>query len=427
MSNQTLQKSSTRRQARTKAGRTAPPPRPATRFEGRRDGKPLIFGWGTHLTRKQKSQIQTRALYILTGIVVAAILLVFGIGWLQQNVIIPNQTIVTVNGVHLSQDTYRKQLAYDAQSAYNNVKAELKQYAQLSTKAASGDTTAATQQQILQSQIQADEGNYSQTTLSTNTVNELVEDQLIQQGIRAQFPHDAAKLQPTAAAVSAALAKFKASFPADEHYADFLSQDNLSEDDLRAAIIITLRRTLLQQYLTDHLVSPAKQVHLREIQVSSAADATKVLAKLQKDGSDASWSTLAKQDSLDADSKNAGGDKGWAFRYESSSDAVIETWAFDPSRKIGDLSGVIADAAGTYDVVQLLGIDPSRAIDATSLSNAKSGILDHWLAGEKHSATARISSPNQDMMSAARNLPTLPDLNATLPSVGSSSSSGGLP
>lgn len=419
MSNQTLQKASTRRQARTKAAtRTPAPPRPTARLEGRRDGKPLIFGWGTHLTRKQKSQIQTRALYILTGIVVVAILLVFGIGWLQQNVIIPNQTIVTVNGVQLSQDTYRKQLAYDGQVAYNNVKAELKQYAELSTKVASGDATAAAQQQALQTQIQADEGNYSQSTLSTNTVNELVEDQLIQQGIRAQFPQDAAKLQPTAAAVNTALAKFKAAFPADEHYADFLSQDNLSVDDLRAAITIGLRRNLLQQYLTDHLVSPAKQVHLREIQTSSAADAAKVLAKLKKDGSDASWSTLAKQDSLDVNSKNVGGDKGWTFRYESSSDAAIEIWAFDPSRKVGDLSGVIADAAGTYDVVQLLGIDPSRAVDATSLTNAKSSILDHWLGGEKHRATAHISSPNQDMMSATRNLPTLPNLNATLPSVG---------
>ena len=166
MSNQTLQKSSTRRQARTKAAaRTPAPPRPTARLEGWRDGKPLIFGWGTHLTRKQKSQIQTRALYILTGIVVVAILLVFGIGWLQQNVIIPNQTIVTVNGVQLSQDTYRKQLAYDGQVAYNNVKAELKQYAELSTKVASGDATAAAQQQALQTQIQADEGNYSQSTL----------------------------------------------------------------------------------------------------------------------------------------------------------------------------------------------------------------------------------------------------------------------
>ena len=41
-------------------------------------------------------------------------------------------------------------------------------------------------------------------------------------------------------------------------------------------------------------------------QTSTAADAKKVLEALQKDGSDASWSTLAKQDSLDADSKNAG-------------------------------------------------------------------------------------------------------------------------
>ncbi len=418
MSNQTLQKSTTKRQARTKGKTpTSGVRRQTGRFEGRRDNTPLIFGWGTHLTRKQKARYRALAAYLGAGLVVAAIIFVFIFGWIQQTIIIPNETLVTANGVKITQDTYRKQLAYEAAVAYNHIEAEGKQYNQLSDKVASGDATATTQQQSIGTQLQADEGNYTQATLAPNVVSDLVENQLILQGMKAQFPKDFAKIQPTSKQISDALTTFKNSFPAGQSYAQFLSQDNLTDADVRAAITISVRRTLMQTYLASTLVSPAKQVHIREIETNTAADAQKVLTALKKDGSDASWSTLAKQDSLDADSKDAGGDKGWTFHYQTSNDAAIELWTFDPSRKVGDLSGVIADAAGTYDVVQILGIDPSRPIDATALSQAKDGILAHWISGERHGSTTRISAANQDMMSAGRNLPVIPDLNATLPTV----------
>jgi len=418
MSNQTLQKPTTKRQARTKAAnRSAGPRRQTARLEGRRDNSPLIFGWGTHLTRAQKSRYRALAAYIGTGIVVAAIIFVFVFGWIQQSFIIPNATIVTANGVKVTQDAYRKQFAYEAAVAFNNIEAEAKQYSQLSDKVASGDATATTQQQGLATQIQADEGNYSQASLAPTVVSDLVENELIQQGMQTQFPKDVAKIQPSAKAINDALTTFKKSFPSGQSYAQFLSQDDLTDADVRAAITVKLRRDLTQSYLAGLLVSPTRQLHLRLIETNTAGDAQKALTALQKDSSDASWSTLAKQDSLDADSKNSGGDKGWYFRFAPNSDAAIELWAFDSSRKVGDLSGVIADAAGTYDVVQLLGIDPSRVVDATALSQAKTGALAHWISGERHRAATRISAANQDMMSAGRNLPVVPDLNATLPSV----------
>ena len=41
------------------------------RFEGKRDGKPLIFGWGKHLSHNQKVQIQRRATWTAAiGVVV---------------------------------------------------------------------------------------------------------------------------------------------------------------------------------------------------------------------------------------------------------------------------------------------------------------------------------------------------------------------
>src|SRR5690348_4685658 len=98
MSNQTLRKPPARgARPTTKAARNAVP---AARYrkqtarggnEFRRDGTPLIFGWGSHLTRLEKHRLQTGAAYGFFGVVIVAVLGVFLFGILQQNVLIPNQ------------------------------------------------------------------------------------------------------------------------------------------------------------------------------------------------------------------------------------------------------------------------------------------------------------------------------------------------
>src|SRR5262249_25273261 len=185
MSNQTLQKSLSKRRGRTTTAKGVNVVRrPSTRLEGRRDGKPLIFGWGRHLTRKQKTQVQMRAAYTFVGIVSVAVVGVFIFGLLQQNVFIPNQSIVRVNSVDIPQDSYRKQLALNAKDAWNRIQDDLKQYNQLGSKS---DANSATQRQIVQSQFQAEQGNYRQDAITQATIDQLVEDQLIQQGIRRYF------------------------------------------------------------------------------------------------------------------------------------------------------------------------------------------------------------------------------------------------
>ncbi len=422
MSNSTLQKPTAKRRARTNAATTSTVKRQTARVEGLRDGKPLIFGWGRHLTRKQKNTIRERGAWTFAGVVAVAIVAVFVFGIIQQNLIIPNQQIVRVGSVSITQDVYRKQLAYEAQSLWNSIQNNYSKLTQLSSKAASGDATASTEAQALQATIQSDEGNYNESSITTVTMDKLIEDQLIQQSIRTDFAKDAAKLTPTKAAIDAKLKAFKAAFPANEKYSDFLAKNNISEADVRNALAVQVRRDLLQQYLADHLVSPAKQAHLRKIETNTAADAAKIRAQLVKDSSDTNWTTLAKQDSLDSNTKNFGGDMGWVFAGQG--DAVIEQWALNSGAKVSDISPVLADVGGTFDVVQLLGIDENRAIPDTQLSRAKSGALDHFLAGAKHMPPGRISATNQNMLTDGRNLPMLPDLNATLPSVQANPNSG---
>jgi hypothetical protein len=422
MSNQTLPKPSQQRnRSRVAASSKGTFRRQTARVEGRRDGKPLIFGWGTHLTRAQKSRIQHLTAFGFLGLVIVAILFTLVFGVLQQNIFIPNQTIVKVNGVSITQDFYRKVLAYDAQDLWNSMQAEIKQHNDLQTAIQQGDQTASQQDQILISQIQSEEGNYAQTTITTATIQQIVEDQLIQQGAKTFEAADhvpASTFEPSKKAIDDKLAAFKKAFPANESYSTFLSRDSLQESDVRAAIAIQLRRSMMQTYLAKKVVSPVQQAHLRHIETGKKEDADKAYAEILKTGD---WKGLAKSTSLDTDSKDNGGDMGWVAPW--TGDAAIENWAFAPGRKVNDISPVFADASGTFQIVQLLGYE-TRPVDATLLSASQSNALSHWLSGQKLLPGAKISTPDSDMLSATRNLPKDPDLNATLPNFSQQNGTG---
>lgn len=416
MSNQTMQKPGAKTRARQKAtGRSSALRRQTAVASTRRDGKPLIFGWGGHLTRVQKTRIQRRAAYSFFGVVVALIVGVFAFGLLQQNVLIPNATIASVNGAKITQETYRKMLAYNAAVLWNHIEDELKQKTALAPKVQTGDAAATNQQNILSSQIQADESNYQQPQITLATMNDLTEDQLIQHSAQAFEQKDAAlksKLDPSPKAVDDALNAFKKSFPPSTPYSQFLQQNQLTEVDVRAAVTLQVRRQLMQTYLASLLVSPTRQAHIRKIEVSSQADGDKVRAKLTAENAD--WKTIAKQDSLDANTKTTGGDAG--FVAPGLGDAGLEIWIFDPARKVNDLSPVLKDASGTFDVVQILGFDDKHPVDAKLLTDAKNNALAHFLDGQRVAPTNTLTTPNQDMLNAPRNLPVFPNLNFQFPS-----------
>lgn len=417
MSNETLQKPP-RQNARSRAStRNTQFKRQTARLEGRRDGKPLIFGWGGHLTKAQKLRIQHTAAFSFLGIVIGAVILTLVLGVLNQNVFIPNQTFVTINGVKYSQDTYRKALAYESQTLWNTLQAEITQYNDAQTKVQQGDTSAAQESQILTAQLQTDEASYQQAQITASTATLMVEDTLIQQGARRleQQNHvPSSTFTLTKAEIDAAVTAFKKAFPENENYNDFLSKNGLTNADISNFVQIQLRRDKMEKYLQSQLKTPTRQVHLRNIEVNTAAEAQDVLNQVRKTGD---WNGLAKKYSLDVDSKDKGGDIGWVA--SGTGDAGIEIWWNDPARKVNDISGVIHDASGTYDIVQILAFDDNRAIDATTLSDTKSNILAHWLGGEKVRPGYNISTPDENMLTAARNMPKLPDLNATLPNVSS--------
>src|SRR5579883_2929961 len=109
MNSQTARKPENKRS--TRSSKSNKYVKQTARFDARRDGKPIIFGWGGHLSHKEKLQFQQRATWVAAGLVGLLIIAVIVGTWVNINVITPSLPITTVNGHQIPQSAYRKLVA----------------------------------------------------------------------------------------------------------------------------------------------------------------------------------------------------------------------------------------------------------------------------------------------------------------------------
>src|SRR5713101_3505849 len=95
--------------------------RQTAHVEARRDGKPLIFGWGKHLSHTEKVRIQRRATWGFAALIVLLLAAVITGTWINLNIVIPGQAITTVNGHAIPQSVYREMVAVKTQLELNKL------------------------------------------------------------------------------------------------------------------------------------------------------------------------------------------------------------------------------------------------------------------------------------------------------------------
>jgi len=445
------------------------------RFEGKRDGKPLIFGWGTHLSHNQKVQIQRRATWI-TAISVIVLIVAVIIGfWVNINIIIPSQPITSVNGHPVPQSLYRKMVAFKTQLAQSSINgpngeiaqrdsmkkqlADLQQQLQTLSKqfdavkkqiaalkpGPSPERTKLTKQQtdiqtsgtnlatkytnlnqqytnLTKTVIPQDQTNINQSQVGNDSVTWLQNDELIREWLASQNSQVQARVNPSAGALSQAMAAFKANIPKTSSYSAFLSKDSVSDDDMQAMMAVTLRRDNMQAYLASQVVSPTYQVQARMITLDTQQKATTILNELKHGGD---FAKLAKASSVDNQTATKGGSLGWLARgqyVQNYTAANVEMWLFDPARKVNELSPIIKEN-GTFRIVQLMAIDHARALDAATLQSLKGSALTNWLTEQQTLPGTVITPVDQNKLLDAMNMP--PDLPAAAPSSGSPSGAPG--
>ncbi|HLZ63387.1 MAG TPA: peptidylprolyl isomerase [Ktedonosporobacter sp.] len=433
--------------------------------EARRDGKPLIFGWGGHLSYSEKTRLQRRIVWT-ASIAIAVLIVTVIVGtWVNINVIVPNLPITSVNGQPVPQSDFRKLVALkaqieanklhglqdqrdtlkkqvdslqrtldDTQKAIDGLNAKIKALpagtsaqrtdlenqlktaqTKLTDTQKTHDDTNAKYQDMLTNVIPNEQQLYTQPQQSSESVDWLQDDLLIR-GDLAKDSAAQAKVEPSASAVDKALHDFAAAIPHPLTYNTFLSNNNVSDADMHTMMALKLRRDNMQNYLASQITSPSYQVLARAMTLSTQSDADAVLKQLKKNIGD--FAKLAKQKSVDTASNAKGGDLGWLVKgqyskdYAANASGGIDNWLFDPHRTLNELSSVIAEN-GTFHIIQIMQVDPSRAIDDATLKDLKSNALQAWLLSQKALPGVKVGPADTDKQTAPENMP--PGLPASAP------------
>jgi hypothetical protein len=434
----------------------------------RRDGKPLIFGWGGHLSHSEKTLLERRAIWTVTAIISLLIVGVLVLYWITINVINPNRPITTVNGEGVPQSDFRKMVAVQAeihnstlngphglsaqrddlqkqlaaaqktytddQKKVDDLNAQIKKLPagasaqrtdlenqlkaaqqKVSDDQAKGTSINAQYQDILQNQIPQQQQLYTQPQVGNDSAQWLQEDALIRQWLAKQSSSIQNQIEPAPGDVNKAVQDFIAGIPKTTNYQKLLKDDNISDADVHTMLTIKVRRDNMQKYLASQVTSPARQVLARAMTLQTKADADKILAQLKK-GED--FGKLAKTKSVDTNTNAKGGDLGWLVRGQYALNNAqkvaggIDNWINDPARKLNEISPVISEN-GTFHIVQIMGFDPSRAIDETTLKDLKDNALTIWVLSQKAQPGVTVTEIDQTMLLDANNMP--PGLPASAP------------
>ncbi|GCE26155.1 hypothetical protein KDA_16390 [Dictyobacter alpinus] len=456
MNNQTTRRAE--KQQPTRSAQTKKYTRQTAHVEARRDGQPLIFGWGGHLTRTEKTQLQRLGIWSFIGLIVLLVIAVFVGYWINLNVIIPNQPIASVDGKSIPQSDYHKLVALQGQLAENQLKGKNGLRAQADNaktqstqqqkavddakktvddltkklKALPANSsqradlqkqldTAKTKQSDAEKQKATTDGSYNnltqqatlqeslftQSQIGTTSAQWLQEDLVISKWLNSQSSAIQNKINPSSSAVTKALNDLKANLPKGKSYDKFLSDSNVSDGDIQTMITLKLRRDNTQNYLASQITSPARQVNARAITVATEKDANDILKQLKAGGD---FHKLASAKSVDNNTKAKGGELGWLaagqymLDYGSNIGATVDNWLMDPARQNNQFSPVLKEN-GTFHVLQFEGSDASRDIDANKLKQLKDNALKHWIETQKAKGV-KFGDPDSTKLFDASNMPT---------------------
>lgn len=451
-------------------------------IEAKRDGKPLVFGWGKHLSHKEKVTLQRRATWGVTSLIILLVIAVLIGTWINNNIIVPGLPITTVNGHQIPQSQFRKLVALKTLLENNKVNGKNGLFAQRKDLEARDAAELATintltkqvddlnkqikalpngpsqkrtdltnqlktaQQQLTDAQgvhqnlsskistltqttIPFEQQIFTQPSITSDSGTWLQDDELIREWLANQPTSIQNTINPDDSQVNVAMNDLRNNVPTTTTYNNLLSQLNVSDSDMQAMMVIILRRTNMQDYLSARVVSPAYQVHVRAMTIATLKDAQSILKQLQADGA-SDFGKIAKAKSQDSTTAPNGGDLGWLIRgqyAQQQSSGVVDNWMFDPARSVLQLSPVLKEN-GAYHIVQILSIDPARAVDATTLQTAQSNALTNWLIDQRALSGMSITSVDQNMLADPNNLPPTSLLPASAPSNGQGVPGGsGLP
>lgn len=210
--------------------------------------------------------------------------------------------------------------------------------------------------------------------LDRQILENLIEQELINQGAAMM------EITITEADVMDEINLLKEAAGSTAQWQAWLSENGFTE----AELIVEQEATLKAQAVRDaisaqYLEEDVEQVHARHILVASEETARDIMTQLSNNGD---FSALAAQYSLDATTRNNGGDLGWFTRVELI-DTDLADLAFE--LEIGQTAGPIRTALG-YHIIQTIE-KAQRPIEPQRLPLLQQNAFNVWLLSQYENAT----------------------------------------
>jgi foldase protein PrsA len=155
-----------------------------------------------------------------------------------------------------------------------------------------------------------------------------------------------------------------------------LKRSGLTEKDYRDMVRASLLGEKVRTELTAKIPKSAESVHYRQILVSTQDAAQQIRDQLAKGGD---FAALAKEKSVDAGTKDSGGDAGWTPR--GALDPSFEELVF--ALKPEELTNIPVDQ-GVF-VIEMLEKDADHAIEDSQKGNLGNRAFQDWIDGKKES------------------------------------------
>ncbi|MBI4181034.1 MAG: peptidylprolyl isomerase [Chloroflexi bacterium] len=175
-------------------------------------------------------------------------------------------------------------------------------------------------------------------------------------------------------------------------YRQQLNESKLSDAEFKEIVATSLLAARLQEYLAERVPTVAEQVHLYDILVNGYQQAQDIKARV---GKGEAFADLAREVSLDEQSKAGGGDLGWVPRGVLAPQLNSIIFALNP----GEVSAPVPTEAqptegGPYLLLMVSEKVDAKELDENSLQMLKTRALGNWLVEERqfHQVTYNFTS-----------------------------------
>ncbi len=381
------------------------------------------------LVHRRREERQERILYLALGGVALLILIIFGIGYYQENIGKLNNPIAIVNGKPITVREYQAQLRYMSANLMGQLQELSASLQQISADPTLAYFKSSFEQQYQQVAIRL-------ITLPTDQLESMIEDELVRQeaarrGITVSAdeieeqlekyigyqrptptptagpsptptntatptqtptitptftpsPSPTGTITPTTPTVTPTLGPTETPYPTStpmsyqsyqdekKKYFDTLAKNaQVSESDIRTMIEAALLRRKVQQAIANEVPTSEEQVQARHILVKTYEEALQAKARLDK-GED--FAQVAQELSTDTGTKDQGGNLGWFPRGQMVKE--FEDAAF--ALPINQISDPITTTFGVH-LIQVLARDPNRPLEPAALQQKQTNAFDEWL------------------------------------------------